>query len=106
MTQPELIPVACTLTPEALHKRRTAALEPLFRLAIETKPLPDGYAFQFPGSDSVIARLFQFIEVERQCCPFFQFELSFAPQNGPVWLKLTGEEGVKAFIESELVKEG
>jgi len=39
---------------------------------------------------------------ERDCCPFFTFELAFAPDHGPVWLRLRGPEGAKAVVEAML----
>jgi hypothetical protein len=48
----------------------------------------------------------EFIAVERKCCPFFAFELVFEPQEGPMWLRLKGPEGVKSFIKQNFVATG
>jgi hypothetical protein len=64
--------------------------------------LPDGYGMRFPDAEAMTARLVEFISFERRCCPFFTFELVFEPQEGPLWLRLRGPEGVKAFIREEL----
>ena len=45
-------------------------------------------------------RLLDLINSERQCCQFFRFELSFEPQQGPVWFRVRGSEQVKAFLEA------
>lgn len=102
MAEPNSIPIACTLTPTDLQERKSGSLTALFEQVKAVQSLPNGYAFQFPSSDDIVAQLFQFVQQERQCCAFFQFDLSFAPQNGEIWLKLTGGEGVKAFIEAEI----
>ena len=39
---------------------------------------------------------------ERTCCSFFQFELVFELNEGPIWLRLRGAENVKAFIRAKL----
>jgi hypothetical protein len=38
---------------------------------------------------------------ERRCCPFFVFELELGPDEGPLWLRVTGGPGIKEFIWSE-----
>ena len=49
--------------------------------------------------DPVIVRdAFDWLLLERRCCPFLQLELSFDPSNGPVWLRFRGGPGVKEFL--------
>jgi hypothetical protein len=38
---------------------------------------------------------------ERLCCPFFEISLRFERDGGPLWLRLTGREGIKDFIKAE-----
>jgi hypothetical protein len=38
---------------------------------------------------------------ERVCCPFFDIDLQAEREGGPLWLRLTGRDGVKQFIEAE-----
>jgi len=40
---------------------------------------------------------------ERRCCPFFDLSLRLDREGGPMWLELTGREGVKEFIKAEFV---
>lgn len=63
--------------------------------------MPDGYAFRFPSKQSTILLASEFIARERLCCPFFTFELVIEPEDGPLWLRLRGAEGVKEFIKAE-----
>ena len=44
----------------------------------------------------------KFIENERLCCPFFNFGLEVEPNSGPLWLRLTGGEGVKEILQTTL----
>ena len=62
--------------------------------------LPDGFAFRYAAEQ--FAQVTQFIANERLCCPFFTFVLEVTPTNGPIWLRITGREGVKDFLQSEL----
>jgi hypothetical protein len=65
----------------------------------ETKELKNGYAFRMPSGSLVTAA--QWIAFERRCCPFFTFGLEQSRDSGPVWLSVTGTEGVKEFIKEE-----
>src|SRR6266542_3569306 len=66
------------------------------------KESPDGYGFRFPAEQSTILLTSEFIARERLCCPFFTIELVAEQEDGPLWLRLRGREGVKAFIKAEL----
>ncbi len=98
------IPLACSLPEQALVSRRDELNASIFRDYRQTQELTDGYAFQYPGSPEWITKLAEFVAFERQCCQFFTFELVFEPQQGPIWLRLRGDEGVKDFIKTELTK--
>lgn len=62
--------------------------------------LPDGYEFKFPSHS--ITAIAQFVTNERKCCPFMQFDISVAPDAGPVSLRMTGPEGTRAVLDAEL----
>jgi len=101
-TQRESQPVAlaCLLTGEDL-KARGEVVRPLIALYQHMQELEDGYAFQFPGEPTWIQRLVEFVAGERQCCPFFTFELQFEPNLGPIWLRLRGSTEIKALVRDQ-----
>jgi hypothetical protein len=68
----------------------------------DKKELKDGYAFKFPGTDKMLDELTEFIKTERECCDFFTFNLSISGDKSEAWLELTGVEGAKDFISTEL----
>jgi hypothetical protein len=76
-------------------------VETLRHAILERRELPDGYAFQMDTKQIDTGQLVEWIELERRCCPFFGFEVHWNRKNGPVWLHLTGSEGVKDFILNE-----
>jgi hypothetical protein len=84
------------------ERSRYGRLVKALRHAIqERRELPDGYAFQMDTKQIDTGQLVEWIELERRCCPFFGFEVLWDRKNGPVWLHLTGPEGVKDFILGE-----
>jgi hypothetical protein len=95
------IPIACKPTDNEIASRQNS-LDDLWAKVAGTQELADGYAFRFPNTDEIAQELLSFILAERQCCPFFQLELAFTPENGPIWLHLLGGDGVKQFVETEL----
>ena len=92
--------IACTLPEPEQIKRRQEIADEIFKGCQEVDELPDGYAFRYPGSGTWATRLMEFILFERGCCPFFTFELVFEANQGPIWLRVRGAEGVKEVIRT------
>jgi len=93
---------ACNLRALTAEQRKehAALASELFASVQEQKELPDGYAFRLPAARWLDAA--RWAELERRCCPFFAFQLTAAPDNAPLWLRLTGRQGVKEFMKEEL----
>ncbi len=50
----------------------------------------------------MVDELTEFIKTERECCDFFTFNLAISGDKREAWLELTGTDGVKEFINSEM----
>ena len=98
------LPIACNLADQDFARRGQAVAESIFAAVEETVELVDGYAFRFPADETWLPRLIEFVTAERRCCPFFTFEIACEPDQGPIWLRLRGPEGVKAFIRDGFVQ--
>ena len=94
-------PYACNMA--ALTKNERTAhqktSQKLFASVQEQKELANGYAFRFTPDALVTAA--QWVSLERKCCPFFTFEMELAREEGPLWLRVTGGDGIKPFIRAE-----
>jgi hypothetical protein len=97
-------PFACDMTAIEVSKRgqHIATIDALFRSTGEIREMPNGYAFRLPNESDVLVKAAEFIALERLCCPFFGFSLEIEPEGGALWLRLTGREGVKPFIQAEI----
>jgi hypothetical protein len=97
-------PFACNafaLSPE-VRKRHFEQVGPALRKRQKSmRELPDGYEFEFPADNSTYQLLAEWAFEERLCCPFFDIELRFDRESGPLWLRLTGRPGTKDFIKTE-----
>jgi hypothetical protein len=82
----------------ARHVLLTLEIE---RARVETIELANGFAFRFRDGTVSLTDLAEWVSAERECCPFFDFEIELQGNNGPLWLKLRGKDGVKAFMQSE-----
>jgi hypothetical protein len=87
----------------AEQKRRyPEVLEQLQMSVQEVKELPDGYAYRHVTNAETLLLIGEFIALERLCCPFLDFTLVAEHECLPMWLKLTGPEGVKQFLRAEM----
>ena len=88
------------MTPEertvygALSRRLFSSIE-------EKRELDNGYAYRLAAHKVSILEIAQWITFERRCCPFFNLQIEAEPNDGPLWLRITGRAGVKEFIKSE-----
>jgi hypothetical protein len=97
-------PLACNalaLSPE-VRKRHFEQVGPaLLKLRKSTRELSDGYEFEFPTDRETYQLLTEWAVEERLCCPFFDIDLRFSKEGGPLWLRLTGRPGTKEFIKED-----
>ena len=92
-------PFACNafaLSPE-VRKRHFEELGPeLLKLKKSTRELPDGYQFELPADNKTYQLLTEWAFQERLCCPFFEIDLRFDRENGPLWLLSLADPGLKS----------
>ena len=66
----------------------------------EIQDMPTGYGFRLSPDSAMLLKVTEYINNERLCCPFLHFTVEIEPDEGPFWLRLTGGEGVKEYIQS------
>jgi hypothetical protein len=94
--------IACNLLGREFAERIETISRDLFAHADRVEELSDGFGYRFPSAEPWGAKVFEFIAAEKQCCPFFTFEVVFEPNDGPVWLRLRGSKEIKEFVLAEL----
>ena len=92
------MPIACSLTPEALRAGRAGLLPGLRELATQTEATADGYRLTFATSTDTLQAIAGTIDAERHCCRWLQFDLSVTPDGGPTVLTLSGPAGAREFV--------
>ena len=98
--------LACDLTaiPASAREEHVLTAPQLFQSAQEVQELPNGYAIRFLNEPDKFMAIANYIENERLCCPFFNFELEIKPNGGALWLRLTGDEGVNDLLKATLLE--
>jgi hypothetical protein len=81
--------------------RHKALTEKLLAAKNETIETEKGYEFQYSPDKVSIAEVGEWVVLESKCCPFFDFHIDLENRGKLVCLRLTGSEGIKAFIRSE-----
>jgi hypothetical protein len=94
--------VSCTLTIPELQKYQTEVVAVLKTEILERKELDNGYQYSFKGSDKMIDTIVNFIKTERACCDFFTFNLLIEDDDTDILLTITGPDGAKEFINTEM----
>ena len=94
--------VACKLTSLELQKYKTEVIALLKDNILKREELSDGYCYTFVGSDTILDQVLTFIKTERQCCSFLTFNLSIEDVQSSLILNITGPDGAKEFINTEM----
>ena len=97
--------IACDLgalsTGQRLHEQELLAE---FRAAVrEPQETETGFRFVLSEDPALLARLGEFLALERLCCPFLNFELAVPAGREPVSLHIYGEPAVKPFVRSVFI---
>ena len=110
---PKEAPLACdiqALAPREQERHHRLA-EKLASTVIRHRELANGYEFSLDlskappdaaGAPFCAAEVGEWIELESRCCPFLDFGLDVRGRDRAITLRLTGPEGVKAFLEEEI----
>jgi hypothetical protein len=84
------------------RKRHDNLTKDLLSKHLEIQELPDGYGIRFPHIGSLFTALSEWATLEQLCCPFLTLTLESQNDQGRIWLKISGNDGVKDFLRTEL----
>jgi DinB family protein len=97
-------PLACNLGALTPAQRKEHAALTLKVMAAATKKdaTSNGHVFHLDQGRVSVAEVGRWIALESRCCPFFDFQLTLARDEGPLVLQLSGGKGVREFMAAEL----
>lgn len=96
------LPVACDLgaLSPAQRSREQALLAEFKAPCRDAEETEKGFRFVIPEDPQLLARLGEFLSLERLCCPFLTFDLSIPAGRGAVTLHVHGDPGAKSFLRA------
>ena len=94
--------IACNLDSLERARRKAWITDELLSRANYVEDVADGLVLRFDDPEVHTAMVLEFVEAERQCCPFITFTLRYHAHHGPLTLTLAGSPEAKAFIRVEL----
>lgn len=92
--------VQCSLIPEDLSTRKEELKKTIFSKVEKRKEDSNGVIFYFNDEPNLLESVLEHMMIERQCCPFFKFDVSILPFNKGFALQISGSEDA-----IEMVKE-
>jgi len=84
------------------RKRHDILTRNLLAKHVEIEELADGYGLRFPNDRSLFTALSEWATLEQLCCPFLTLTIESQHDQGPIWLRVSGRDGVKDFLRAEL----
>lgn len=94
--------MTCKLTTPELQERKRTVIAELKSVVKERQEETNAVRYKFESADKDIDLVSNFIKTERLCCDFFEFSLRVESSSNFMWLKLSGPDGVKDFIQEEI----
>jgi hypothetical protein len=94
------LPIACTLTPAEFQSMREGLLPGLLAKASEKEAIRSGFRWKFDFEQNLVKEAASVMETEHRCCKFLRFVLTVEPDDGPVWLEVTGPQGTEEFLSA------
>ena len=91
------LPIACSLQPDELRVRREGLLLELRRRVRNFEDRADGFRLQFAAGEDTLVLIAGVVEAERRCCRFLRFAIHVEPDDGPIYLDLSGPPGTREF---------
>ena len=92
-------PIACEFSAAEIEARREGLLPGLLAVAQERAPVDGGFRWRLAPSGELLATAAKAIDAERRCCRFLKFVLTIEPDEGSIWLEITGPPGTTEFLD-------
>jgi hypothetical protein len=91
--------LVCKLSPDAKLERVEKLRETVFKGYEKMNELPDAIELVYSDGKKYAPLLVEFINSERDCCPFFTFNIKFEPNSEKVSLTVGGSAKIKEMIK-------
>lgn len=102
------VPIACDMNAIAPvdQPAHAGALEALMDACLGFAEESEAVTFRYPAEPELLATAGRWMGLERQCCAFFDFDLSLAAGAEEFTVRVGGAPGVKEFLLANMGPEG
>jgi len=84
--------VQCSFVGEDLLERKKILKETIFSKVLKKEKVANGYVYYFNDDSDLLASVFEHVQIEKACCPFFKFDISILPNKGGFALQISGSK--------------
>lgn len=91
--------LVCKLIGAEKMKKKELLKTEIFSQVKGIDELENGYILKFEDKDDILLKLTDYLMIEKECCPFFIFDLNIQPNSNGISLKITGQEGAKDMLK-------
>ena len=96
--------LVCRLTGPELAERKAALQKEVFSKVQRVEEVSDGYLFHFPDDNDLLFKIMDYMLAEKQCCPFFNYDLGIKANGAGATLKVSGTPEAKETLKALLGK--
>jgi hypothetical protein len=90
--------LACTLIGQVKLERKEELKAEIFSTVKAIEEHETGYIFSFDESEEFLHKLLDYIIVEKECCPFLEYDFTILPYGQGIHLNVSGEGEAKDII--------
>ncbi len=93
--------ISCTLKANEFQDRLKMIREKVIPCASNIEELKNGYRLSFSSTPKLRLKIEQFVNLEKHCCGFLNFDLLKENRDDQFLLEVTGSQEAKAYIQQQ-----
>ena len=90
--------ISCSLTDAELIDRKLELKTKIFSKLKKKVELEDGFIYYFDDEKDLADNITEFMLKEKDCCPFFKFDLSILPFEKGIAFQISGSKEIKNML--------
>jgi hypothetical protein len=91
--------LVCKLIGAEKAEKKELLKKEIFSQVTKVEEINNGYILNFEDKDNILLKLTDYLMIEKECCPFFVFDLNIQPNSKGISLKISGQEGAKDMLK-------
>lgn len=93
------VELVCKFVGEELAEKKELLKKEIFSQVQKTEEANDGYVLYFEDKNDILLKLSDYLMIEKECCPFFTFNLNILSNSKGIALKIAGSDDAKSMLK-------